>query len=998
MPISRSLKLDCTAALQISDMLHDCMSSGGILLIQPEHILSFQLMALECCILGRENVGRQLISTLDFLDQNARDIVDESDENFNVRFELIYTMGTQCPIELSPDRWLLLQKVLDLVRLLAPDIAEELPLSFEHQRGKPGSFPRMRTLRPDAGTLLNQRLADYICNNGLDALQVSRQPEEIRKAVYTYITKVELTAAEVDAVESSLFWTDTTKLPLLLVRGIIACGVLEFVLGQKRWRVNYGLASRTPPTQLAVPYRAKDSPSPRSEFSHPDVVIALTSLSYYYGGLSDEDLFIAMGRLMEADQSDVEYQAWVRDANDLPDAFKQLQGINLKDRPLCTSEVFPALKFAKAAIDFFLAHIVFPKQMKEFPQKLSASGWDIGKRKSRPVTGFSGTNDSRCVLPTDVHHLDHPDQKHTNALVLEHILQPDNGVELMGPVFPDTSDAEHLLTTVLHLTPPVQVILDVGAQIIELTNIEVAKTWLRMHDVTKEAAVFVNDDDELCVVDREGRVDLLQASSFFTRLDVCLIFLDEAHTRGIDLRLPPDYRAGVTLGAGLTKDRLVQACMRMRKLGKGQTVVFCVPREIQAKIMEYKNTTGCKAALRSSGIKVMDVILWSISETHVELRRSMPLWAVQGERFFRQEKLYQEVHQDGCTLLSRKHAEKFQEKEAQSLDDRFRPREAQSQPLHLTNTSDDDLRRIAERCQQFDELQFNASTLQEEQERELSPEIEQERQVQKATPAKPVRHGLHEDVRKFAMDGVFISNSKAYMPAFEALKDSSAAKHFSVRQLAGGGRLFVTADFAKTVLPPNRSSYLSDAFQRPVQWLLTARAMESATIHRIIIISPFEANQLYKSMQRSTAAALHLFKPRCNSGFAPMDGLGFHTVTAQVGSSIVPRGLAMQLALFSGQLYISSSRDYEEICCFLGLSTRAVTQEMAEQGWEVAADGFIVSDEQGRSGGGSGLPESPVNFFKILMSKIRRNGDGIAKTHMGSLLEGKLFQESEFQE
>ena len=55
----------------------------------------------------------------------------------------------------------------------------------------------------------------------------------------------------------------------------------------KRWRVNYGLdTTRTPSTALAVPYRSKDSPSPRSEFSHSDVVLILTLLSQYYGGLS----------------------------------------------------------------------------------------------------------------------------------------------------------------------------------------------------------------------------------------------------------------------------------------------------------------------------------------------------------------------------------------------------------------------------------------------------------------------------------------------------------------------------------------------------------------------------------------------------------------------------------------------------------------------------------------------------------------------------------------
>jgi hypothetical protein len=248
------------------------------------------------------------------------------------------------------------------------------------------------------------------------------------------------------------------------------------------------------------------------------------------------------------------------------------------------------------------------------------------------------------------------------------------------------------------------------------------------------------------------------------------------------------------------------------------------------------------------------------------------------------------------------------------------------------------------------------------------------------------------------MNGVFNSDSTAYMPAFDALKDSSAAKDFSVRQLAGDGRLFVTADFAKTIEPSDRSSYLSDAFQRPVQWLLTTRAKGTASVDRIMIIGPFEANVLYKPMESSTAATLHVFKPRCNSGYAPLHELNFHTVTAQVGRSIVPRGLAMQLALFAGQLYISSFEDYKEICRFLGLSAQALTQEMGEQGWKVAADGFILSDGQGQPGGGTGPCESPVAFFKILMSKIRRNGDGIAKTDIGILLEGKLFQPSEFEE
>jgi hypothetical protein len=104
------------------------------------------------------------------------------------------------------------------------------------------------------------------------------------------------------------------------------------------------------------------------------------------------------------------------------------------------------------------------------------------------------------------------------------------------------------------------VILDVGAQILELSNLEVAREWLKImpdHDRT-QAVVFFNDSDELSVLDHKGHIEPLQTSSFAKQLDVCLVFLDEAHTRGTDLRLPEYYRAAVTLGANLTKDRLVQ--------------------------------------------------------------------------------------------------------------------------------------------------------------------------------------------------------------------------------------------------------------------------------------------------------------------------------------------------------------------------------------------------------------------------------------------------------
>ncbi|KAI6353477.1 hypothetical protein MCOR32_010878 [Pyricularia oryzae] len=345
----------------------------------------------------------------------------------------------------------------DLNRCMRKDgILLEVPASLEiHNQFGMGSFPRLRILKANGKQALVQEIASRICATGLSGLPIARQNEKSRAALLTYLTKVKLTPAEINAVECAQqggFWSDATKAPFFLFRGIFAGGVLAFILARKRWKVNYGLdPMRQPPTRLAVPYRAKDSPSPRSEFSHPKVVLFLTNLSYYYGGLNNEDLFVTFGQLLKSDQPDQEYNAWIADAPNLDSSFHHLEGVNIKDKPQCVQLLSPKLRYAKAVVDYFLGHVVFPKYIKEFPSKLSGSGWDIGQVKTRPISGFSGINDARKLLPLSVTHLDLPSQKHINALVLDYFLKDDNHVSLIPHRTTTGSDADQLLTMVIKM-------------------------------------------------------------------------------------------------------------------------------------------------------------------------------------------------------------------------------------------------------------------------------------------------------------------------------------------------------------------------------------------------------------------------------------------------------------------------------------------------------------------------------------------------------------------
>ncbi|KAJ3543984.1 hypothetical protein NM208_g3286 [Fusarium decemcellulare] len=933
---------------------------------------------------GHGSAAEIMMGTRQFFDKSSRDVVDESDENFSVKFELIYTLGQQRSIEHSPDRWNVIQEILGLVGKFCAEAKDEFSQSIEFDDRHSERFPRIRFLRPDAEEAILDRVADAICEIGMTGFPINRQTPKIREAVRRYITLWALRPKMIKAVEKSLFWTGTTISYILLLRGLFAGGILVFALGQKRWRVNYGTDSnRETKTKLAVPFRAKDNPTPRSEFSHPDVVITLTCLSYYYGGLDDEALFDALGLLTRSDNAKLEYQEWVATAPTLPHSFRYLEGVNLRDRIQCISQVFPHLRFSKAAIDYYLCRMVFAKESKEFPHKLSASGWDLGKKKSNPTTGFSGTNDSRYLLPLGMKQLDLAEQKHTNALVLEYLLRPENGIVLMPDDTKGSSfDSEALLKMVTEMSTNTRVILDVGAQVIDLTNLEFAKEWLSRYkdDENTQAVICFSELDEIIVVDRSGKVEELQTSPFADQLDQCLVFLDEAHTRGTDLKLPANYRALVTLGAGLTKDRLVQACMRMRKLGKGQTVVFCIPREIEQKILrEYKQSSA------SSGITVSDVICWVINETCLDLRRAMPLWLNQGLRFYEQERIWRESYEANKS----KWAEKFKEDEAQSLEDRYRPRQTSSGlPILLDKVESQIGAEFQRRCDEFGLTELRTTSLQEEQERELSPETQQERQVEKPPIVEPGAHNIHDRLRQFVKDGHFPGECDAFKPAFRALDQTSAASHFDVAEFPS--KIWVTHDFATTVKAKFGPKNCSDSFQRPVQWILTSNAGTGNMC--LVIISPYEAQLLLQLIEKSEHVTLHTYAPRINLGFQPLDHLKLYTVPQRETKIEIPLDLSIQLNLFAGQLYLSSFDEYTAVCDALGLAWGPVDDSVT-----IGPDGFIPPGNlTGTIVNRSGFTKSPVRFLKVLMAKIRQECELIEKTHVGKILEGIRLLEDDF--
>ncbi|WQF85210.1 hypothetical protein CDEST_10224 [Colletotrichum destructivum] len=413
--------------------------------------------------------------------------------------------------------------------------------------------------------------------------------------------------------------------------------------------------------------------------------------------------------------------------------------------------------------------------------------------------------------------------------------------------------------------------------------------------------------------------------------------------------------------------------MRMRKLGKGQSVAFCVPDEIRQKIVAISQNSG------DTAITVAHILEWSISETFADLQRGIWLWANQGRRYQRHEILWDEARGDAEeTELSQKQAEEFLEEEAQTIEVRYRPgHQLDTSQISLDNEhcADD----ITQRLRQFGGLKLESTTFREEQERELSPEVEQEREVQKPPHATPAEHAIHPDVRTFISRGIVVKGSPAFLFAFQALSDTSAAQYYDVARFRPS--LLVTADFTRTIIPVGKG-HTSDLFQRPVQWILTT-ASSAGVVDQAVIISPYEAQELLPEIRVSRHVSLHLYAPRPNIGYRPLDTLRLYTMPHQPIPRVMPEVFTNELNLFSGQLYMKSMNEYLSVRRFLGL--RSADQKDSES--ELSGSSTNVMDT-----------ETPnlIKFLRVLTMKIRRNCESIDKTHLGRILDHRTLEDSDF--
>ena len=411
--------------------------------------------------------------------------------------------------------------------------------------------------------------------------------------------------------------------------------------------------------------------------------------------------------------------------------------------------------------------------------------------------------------------------------------------------------------------------------------------------------------------------------------------------------------------------------MRMRLLGKGHSVMFFAPREVDLRIRSLLPS----GIVTGSRIEVVDVIRWAVHETCKDIGHHLPYWAQQGLDHHKRLAAYKEYRSTGDFAVLR---DSWLQPESQTLEEMYWIRSGAKMSADINTVP-----LLRERMERLGVTKLVDCSIAEEQEREVHHEVEPGSHNIEHPPrppkVQPAQHVIHADIKEFIESGKvpkFSSHISPLLVPLNMARTLNSTAEWSPSPLA-------TADFISTTLDSDGVGLTE--YLRPVNWILSSGSGKKSTV---IVISPYEANELLPIIRRSDRVRLHIYAPRVTSSMRSFSDLTFYTIPdgpdPQTRQWSAPAHVRMELNLFAGQLYFDSREEYEGICALLALSMAHPKAEYSE------ADGFVPPTY--RTGRNSPFARSRIPILKTLIG-LRRKGMSYDLTHLGKVLNGKALSE-----
>jgi hypothetical protein len=266
---------------------------------------------------------------------------------------------------------------------------------------------------------------------------------------------------------------------------------------------------------------------------------------------------------------------------------------------------------------YYLMDHIFPPVLRHQGMKLSASGQALGGDMlfARRL-GFSGTPSD--LLPIELGKCVY--EKGSDGKMLQYL----SSSEIMSCVTLEADwTVNSLLDRIAAADPPVHALIDTGALITGMSNLDVAKYLLQKGLSTMEGVVFLDSADRKMILVRTSMKIVPLDQSGIPRANR-FSFYDHIHCTGMDIKQALNAQAVITLGKDMSFRDYAQGAFRMRGIGVGQTLQIYMIPEVKklilaqlaaakgASVTEQQAILSAEAHMLTQPVSLVDICAWLV--------------------------------------------------------------------------------------------------------------------------------------------------------------------------------------------------------------------------------------------------------------------------------------------------------------------------------------------------------------------------------------------------
>lgn len=412
------------------------------------------------------------------------------------------------------------------------------------------------------------------------------------------------------------------------------------------------------------------------------------------------------------------------------------------------------------------------------------------------------------------------------------------------------------------------------------------------------------------------------------------------HTRGTDFKFPMEWKAAVTLSGEITRDKTVQACMRMRQLGNGQSIAFWASYETDAKIQKL-----CQSKSPHECTPNQHVVEFICKNSQMVETENTVHWAAGAVNYIKKFFGHITCGNSNDNLALRRLLETVIDNELINLEEMYGDK--QEAPLadiirkkfnnlaenfsNLQNVITDFDKRVQQKIQkQARDVKRFVQGLDEEQERELETEkeLQEECHIERRSKMNALKPVFEKKLTNLILQGATVATLNDLMgrrcldSLAKGLENTQLIQKYTDESDSWSAHIMITRDFYQVL-----SYGASDEYLRPVWWVALVNEPSSGR-YCLILLSSFECDRLLPAFKKSKHAALYMFRPKLSK---LQDNLIHQTKLQVSGMQHIPRIEVhdeVQIALYSGTMYFSNEIEQNAYCNFLGLIPRPRSGEL----------------------------------------------------------------------